>query len=153
MTVADGRNAVVAPDGSDGGTRRHIGSLIRRAQQRHAALWVESVSARVSSVQYAALETLAGAPGASQRELGEELGLDRSTIADLVRRMEASGLLVRRRDDADRRRNTLELTARGAAEYEALRPAVDAIQVRLVEGLGADEAARLRGLLLRVIGE
>lgn len=153
MAGMNARIAPAAPPGSDLGTRRHIGSLVRRAQQRHAALWAESVSTRVSSVQYATLETIDRLPGASQRDLGEELGLDRSTIADLVQRMERAGLLLRRRDAADRRRNTLELSAAGAAELEALRPAVDAVQLRLVEGLDAAEAAELRRLLLRLIGE
>ncbi|HWL60888.1 MAG TPA: MarR family winged helix-turn-helix transcriptional regulator, partial [Microbacteriaceae bacterium] len=84
--------------------------------------------------------------------LGEELGLDRSTIADLVRRMESAGLLKRRRDDEDRRRNTLELTPLGRAELERLSPLVDAVQVELVETLEAAEVRTLRELLLRVIG-
>jgi DNA-binding MarR family transcriptional regulator len=67
---------------------RHTGHLIRRAQQRHAALWQEHVSAEVSSVQYAALAVLERMPGASQSELGAELDLDRSTIADIVSRLE-----------------------------------------------------------------
>lgn len=137
---------------TDSGTRRHIGSLIRRAQQRHLALWSARVSPRISSVQYAALEGVAAMPGGSQRDLGEELGLDRSTIADLVRRMESAGLLKRRRDDEDRRRNTLELTPLGRAELERLSPLVDAVQVELVETLEAAEVRTLRELLLRVIG-
>jgi len=139
--------------GPAGGTRRHIGSLIRRAQQRHLALWNASVSKRLSSVQYAALETLGDLPGSSQRELGEELGLDRSTIADLVRRMEAAGLIERQRDEADRRRNVLALTPAGAAELENLRPRVDEIQHELVAPLEPAEAEALHALLLRVIGD
>ena len=139
--------------GAPGGTRRHIGSLIRRAQQRHLALWSAEVSQRISSVQYAALEALGTAPGASQRELGEELGLDRSTIADLVRRMESAGLLERRRDDGDRRRNALELTPLGRSELERLGPLVDRVQVELVERLDPAEEAALRRGLLRLIGE
>lgn len=135
------------------GTRRHLGSLIRRAQQRHDALWTESVSGQVSSVQYAALETIDRQPGASQRDLGDELSLDRSTIADLVQRMQRAGLIERRRDDADRRRNVLALTPAGLAELEALAPRVDALQTRLVERLGPTEVGELRALLLGMLGD
>src|SRR5690606_7784902 len=54
----------------------HTGSLIRRAQQRHAAEWARLVSNTITSVQFAALAILADTPGASQRELGDALEVD-----------------------------------------------------------------------------
>ena len=71
------------------------GSLVRRAQQRHVAVWLSEVSAEVTSVQYAALEILHKTPGVNQRQLGDELDVDRSTIADLVARMVRNGLIER----------------------------------------------------------
>jgi DNA-binding MarR family transcriptional regulator len=124
---------------------RHTGHLIRRAQQRHAALWQERVSAEVSSVQYAALAVLERMPGASQSELGAELDLDRSTIADLVSRLERRGVI-------DRRRYSLRLTAAGLAEVDRLRPLVSEANATLTEGLSAGELATLRMLLKRILG-
>jgi len=133
-------------------TRHHIGSLIRRAQQVHAALWAREVSEQVSSVQYSVLAALATRPGASQRELGEEASVDRSTLAELVTRMGRAGLVERVRDEADRRRNALELTASGRATVAALQPKVERLQRLLVADLtDADERelARLLGAVLR----
>lgn len=131
---------------------RYTGHLIRRAQQRHAALWQEQVSTEVSSVQYAALAVLERMPGASQSELGAELDLDRSTIADIVSRLERRGLIERSAHESDRRRYSLQLTAAGLAEVDQLRPLVAEANVELTEELGADELATLRMLLKRILG-
>src|SRR5690606_10053108 len=94
----------------------HTGSLIRRAQQRHAAQWARLVSSTITSVQFAALAVLADTPGASQRQLGDALEIDRSTVADLAARLERHGLVAREQDAADRRRYVLRLTPVGRAE-------------------------------------
>lgn len=130
---------------------RHTGHLIRRAQQVHQAVWNRDVSTEVSSVQYAALAVLDRHPGASQAELGAELSLDRSTIADLVARMIRRGLLTRAQDETDRRRKTLTLTDAGRAAYAALAPRVDAIEPLVTGGLSAPERAELRRLLRAVL--
>ena len=130
---------------------RHLGALIRRAQQVHVALWARDVSDRLSSVQYAVLELLTHRPGASQKVIGDELGLDRSTVADLVRRMEAAGLIGRTRDPDDNRRNVVVLTDLGRREYAELTPAVLALQHELVRELSAGETAELRRLISRVL--
>ena len=50
--------------------------------------------------QYAVLVTVAGNEGLSQTDLVESTGIDRSTLADIVRRMLKKGLLQRRRTRA-----------------------------------------------------
>ncbi len=131
---------------------RYTGHLIRRAQQRHIALWQDQVSADVSSVQYAALAVLQRMPGASQSELGAELDLDRSTIADIVARLERRGVIERSPHANDRRRYALQLTAAGHREVDRLRPRVDAANAKLTEALSDDELATLRMLLKRILG-
>jgi DNA-binding MarR family transcriptional regulator len=128
------------------------GFLIRRAQQAHVAAWQEHVSPAISSVQFGVLAVLARRPGASQRELGDELDLDRSTIADLVGRLEANGLIERRRHAGDRRRNTLDLSTRGAAVLEQLRPDVGTVEHVLTDALSEPERLELRRLLGLVLG-
>lgn len=131
---------------------RHTGHLIRRAQQRHVALWQELVSADVSSVQYAALAVLERMPGSSQSDLGAELDLDRSTIADLVARLERRGVIERSPHATDRRRYSLRLTPSGQAEIDTLRPLVSAANAKLTEGLSADQLVTLRLLLNTILG-
>ncbi|MER8693582.1 MarR family transcriptional regulator [Mesorhizobium opportunistum] len=48
-------------------------------------------------------------------ELGVALGLDSATLTPLIKRMEAGGLVTRRRDAADERRVLVEPTAKGQA--------------------------------------
>jgi DNA-binding MarR family transcriptional regulator len=129
----------------------YTGFLIRRAQQAHSASWAREVSADVSSVQYGVLAVLARRPGASQRELGDELDLDRSTIADLVSRLEKRGLIERERSAGDRRRNHLRLTKRGEDELAALRPHVAQVEHVLTDGLTEPERDELRRLLRVVL--
>jgi len=130
---------------------RHTGHLIRRAQQLHAALWQEHVSAQVSSVQYAALAVLERRPGASQSELGAELDLDRSTIADIVTRLERRGVIERTPHETDRRRYALGLTDAGHEELERLRPLVLTANETLTATLDTGEVATLRALLTRLL--
>lgn len=130
---------------------RHTGHLIRRAQQVHQAVWTRDVSTEVSSVQYAALAVLDRRPGASQADLGAELSLDRSTIADLVSRMIRNGLIARAQDAADRRRKVLTLTDAGRATYAELVPRVDAIEPIVTGGLSVAERAEFRRLLRTVL--
>lgn len=130
---------------------RHIGHLLRRAQQRHVAAWLRDVCAETTSVQFAALAVLDRRAGASQRELGRELDLDRSTIADLVGRMVRRGLIERERAPEDRRKNVLQLTPAGRDELARLRPRVDVMDARLTAGLKPDERHELRLLLHRML--
>jgi DNA-binding MarR family transcriptional regulator len=130
---------------------RHTGHLLRRAQQLHVAVWLRDVSSETSSVQFAALTVLDQRPGASQRDLGRALDLDRSTIADLVVRMVRRGLIGRERDEDDRRRNVLHLTAAGRDELARLRPRVESIEPTLTAGLSPSERDQLRRLLHRAL--
>ena len=130
---------------------RHTGHLLRRAQQLHVAVWLRDVCAETTSVQFAALTVLDQRPRASQRDLGRVLDLDRSTIADLVARLARRGLIERERDQDDRRRNILQLTAAGHGELARLRPRVEAIEPTLTAGLSPSEGAELRRLLYRVL--
>ncbi|MFX1676684.1 MarR family transcriptional regulator [Paraburkholderia sp. A2WS-5] len=127
------------------------GSLVRRAQQRHAAVWLSEVSAEITSVQYAALEILREMPGLNQRQLGNALDVDRSTIADLVARMVRNGLVERSDDPADKRSYVLFLTAAGKKQHTILRPRVEQVERILTARLSQKEGLELRRLLAALL--
>jgi len=131
--------------------QRYTGYLIRRAQQAHVAAWNRIVSTEISSVQYSILTTLDRLGEASQRELCDEVDLDRSTIADLVSRMERHGLITRRRSSEDARRNTVTLTDHGRAERMRLQPLVAEVEDALTGDLTDDERTALRAGLRAVL--
>ncbi|MCS5722559.1 MarR family winged helix-turn-helix transcriptional regulator [Herbiconiux sp. CPCC 203407] len=129
----------------------YTGYLIRRAQQAHVAAWQREVSAEVTSVQFGVLNVLAGSPGASQQHLVERLDLDRSTIADIVARLERRGLIERIRDGADKRRNVLHLTLLGQTELATLLPRVERVDEVLTRGLDEKDRSTLRRILGRLL--
>ena len=125
----------------------YTGFLIRRAQQVHAALWLREASDEITSVQFGALNLLQLYPGIDQRTLGEHLQLDRSTIADVSRRLEQRGYIERDRDPADRRRNILRLTPGGRAALATMQPRVRRVNRILVSALSEADRAELHRLL------
>jgi DNA-binding MarR family transcriptional regulator len=127
--------------------QRHTGHLIRRAQQLHVAIWTRVVSTEISTVQYSVLVVLERHGELSQRELGDEVDLDRSTIADLVARMERHGLVQRRPDPRDGRRKTVALTDHGRAERWRLQPLVARVEGELTGALPDRAREELRSAL------
>lgn len=126
---------------------RYTGYLVRRVQQLHASLWQRELRSEVTSVQFGVLSLLEVNPGIDQRTLGGLLQLDRSTITDVVLRLEGRGYIERVRDSADRRRNVLTLTGLGRRELVSLVPHAERVNVDLVGGLGPDDQAELIRLL------
>ena len=63
--------------------------------------------------QFAVLVTVSQNEGLSQTHLVERTGIDRSTLADIVRRMLKKGLLQRRRTKEDARAYAVKLTEEG----------------------------------------
>lgn len=131
--------------------QRHVGNLIRRAQQLHLATWARVASPDVTSAQYSILVVLDRAGEASQRQLCDEVDLDRSTVADLVRRMEKAGLIARQRASADARRNVVTLTELGASERARLAPKAVEVQRELTERLAPTETDALFRALWRML--
>ncbi|PTE08023.1 MarR family winged helix-turn-helix transcriptional regulator [Mesorhizobium helmanticense] len=84
-------------------------------------------------------------------ELGEALGLDSATLTPLLKRLEAGGLVTRRRDAADERRVLIEPTAKGQALREQAKSVPAALACQLP--LEAGELKSLHATLTRFVGE
>jgi len=73
------------------------GHLIRRCQQIAVAIFMEETREfDLTPVQYAALVVVRAQPGVDQTRLVNLIALDRSTIGNVVTRLEAKKLIVRR---------------------------------------------------------
>jgi MarR family transcriptional regulator, organic hydroperoxide resistance regulator len=79
------------------------------------------------------------------RDLAAQLRLDHGTLTPLLKRMEAGGLVERRRDNVDERFVVVSLADKG----ESLRPHAEAIHCDMVDqlGLGTQEFAELQETL------
>lgn len=88
--------------------------LLHRAQQVAADLHVAAFgSGGLTQRQVAVLAVLGGDDGLSQTDLVTKTGIDRSTLAEMVARMEAKGLMVRAKSATDSRANCVSLTPAG----------------------------------------
>ncbi|WP_149202453.1 MarR family winged helix-turn-helix transcriptional regulator [Actinotalea subterranea] len=129
----------------------HTGFLLRRAQQAHLVAWAQQVGARLTNVQFGVLNVLHRLGEASQRELCDALDLDRSTVAGLVGRLEARGLVARARADADRRRNVVRLTRAGREVLRDVAPSASRVDAVLTSALTREERDVLQRLLTTVL--
>ncbi|KNZ32591.1 MAG: hypothetical protein AD742_10925 [Methylibium sp. NZG] len=124
------------------------GHHIRRLQQIAVAIFLQETEASgVTPVQYAALQTVANAPGTDQRTLAGSIGLDTSTIAGVIDRLEARGLLLRSASAGDRRVRLLTLTDAGEALLSEVTPGMQRAQARMLAPLPKAERAEFMRML------
>lgn len=107
--------------------------LMHRALQLALDIYAEECGADgLTQRQFAVLEAASLKAGLTQTELVRMTGIDRSTLADLVTRMTAKGLLERERSTLDARAKAVRLSPEGAARLEAARPQVEAADKRIL---------------------
>ena len=104
---------------------------------------------RASASEVFAFGELTDAGTLSQQELGERLGLEKSTVSRLVAGMERRGWLARERDPANRRVYRLRLTDDGQAAAQRIGEYFRTHHAHL---LGSLTAAEREGLLLGLAG-
>jgi DNA-binding MarR family transcriptional regulator len=85
--------------------------------------------------QFAVLKAIAGASDPSQTDLVNLTGIDRSTMADIIRRLLARGLVQRRRTRRDARMYSVKMTDKGRSALEAAEPAVRATDERILSSM------------------
>lgn len=128
------------------------GFLIRRLHQIHVAMFLEEFkSQNITPVQYGLMSAVSALPDLDQTALGQEVGLDRTTTADVVKRLEERGLLERRPNPADKRTRHVRLTALGQQTVAALHGDMQRAQERLLEPLRPAERGMLMDLMRRLV--
>ena len=128
----------------------HPGHLARRLQQAHYLLWNTMVSEEITSPQFAVLNALTAEPGLDQRTVGERVGLDRSTVAEVITRLLRRKLLDKVRDPHDGRRFLLRLTGDGVRTHRRIALRTARMNQVFLGPLSADEQRTLLDLLRRV---
>src|SRR6478736_4026692 len=87
----------------------------------------------------------------SQADLGRRLSIDRSDMAAVVAELEQRELVARARDDRDRRRNVVTVTAGGEDALARMDAAIAAAQDELLAPLSVPERQQLTELLTRLL--
>lgn len=127
------------------------GFLLRRAHQRHTALFADGMAAAdLTPMQFSALLRIVALGRATQNHLGRLVATDPATIQGVVRRLEARGLIHRLIDPADRRTTVLAPTAAGLNLAAAAVPAARAITEVTLAPLRPDERRQFLQLLSKV---
>jgi DNA-binding MarR family transcriptional regulator len=91
-----------------------VGHLLRRAHQRHGAIFQEFIgSTDLTPLQFAALVKLRNVGEVSQNQLGRLTAMDAATMQGVIKRLIARRLIERRPDPEHRRRLLLRLTPAG----------------------------------------
>ena len=116
---------------------------MRLAELTAPALEPFGISGRQCAVLLAVNEQ---APS-SQHDIAQRMGVDRTTMVALVDELEAKGLVQRRPDARDRRKNVVALTEAGRTTLEGATRAVDEAERRFLGPLSDDEAAAFRAAL------
>lgn len=130
------------------------GHLIRRLHQHATATYqnqLKSTGHDITSVQYAALTTLAAHPDLDQATLAGLIAYDRATIGGVVKRLEQKQLVLRRPSETDRRAFRLMLTPLGQDTLNDISPVVAALQSDILGALSSDEARTLTRLMHKAL--
>lgn len=117
------------------------------AERVDAALASLDLTAR----QLALLSVIARNDSLSQIALSDRLGVDRTTIVAMLDELEDAGLVERSRDERDRRRNMLTLTASGRSRVMKAEKARADAESDYLSRLNGSDARRLVALLQRLV--
>lgn len=131
------------------------GHLIRRLHQQSMQVFQTQTQAAgfdLTSVQFAALDTVAKQPGIDQASLAATICFDRATIGGVIDRLERKGLVQRMVCTQDRRARRLHLTPEGEQLLLACRPVVSALQADILAPLSLDEREVFLTLAHKALG-
>jgi DNA-binding MarR family transcriptional regulator len=122
--------------------------LLRRAEQFASELFARSeLHDGVTLRQTVLLAAIAEAEGASQSDLVRTTGVDRSTLAEMMARMEKKGLIAREAAADDGRAKSVSLTNEGRRRLDAVLPAIREVDRKLLGALAASRRATFQAIL------
>lgn len=128
------------------------GYLFRRMQQIAVSIFIEECRAYdLTPVQYAALVAIHTHPGIDATRLSAVIAFDRSTLGNVIERLQAKALVERKPSRGDKRIKLLYLTRAGAALLRDVMSAVDRAQARMLQPLKAADRKTLMALLTQLV--
>ena len=128
------------------------GYLFRRMQQIAVSIFVEECRAHdLTPVQFAALVAIRTHPGIDATRLSAVIAFDRSTLGNVIERLEAKDYVGREPSRGDKRVKLLHLTRKGAALLRDIMPSVDRAQARMLQPLKPADRKTLLALLTQLV--
>jgi DNA-binding MarR family transcriptional regulator len=105
----------------------------------------------IDSKDFGALRVLAHREPTSQLQVAQTLGIDRTTMVALLDVLERKGIITRRPDPTDRRRNVVELTEQGTRTYQAARVAYGKAESAFLAAISPTATDQLRRALRTLV--
>ena len=128
------------------------GHLIRRAHQIAVAIFMDECGAQhLTPVQFACLSGVRSQPGIDATRLAALVAFDRSTLGNVLERLEAKNWVARSPSPEDRRIKILHITPEGEALLDGVAARVEATQERILAPLDAAERATFMRLLVKLV--
>ncbi len=128
------------------------GFLIRRLHQIHGYLFSqETAEFGITPVQYSVMTSLNEHGAMDQVTIAREVGLERTTVAEVIARIESRGLVRRTSSTQDQRVKIVKLTVKGKQLVEKMGPAVTRAHELTISPLSQEDQDRLMLLLVRVL--
>ncbi len=126
--------------------------LLHRAGQCADELFAVNVGdADLTPRQFAVMKAISDSDDPSQTTLVELTGIDRSTMADIVRRLISKGLVQRRRTRRDARMYAVRLTEKGLAALRVAEPAARSTDERILASLPPTQREAFLKSLSRIV--
>jgi len=117
-----------------------IGHLLRRAYQRHTAIFQQEIpDERLTSVQFAVLVATRDLRAAPIVQISHVTGIDHATLRDIVLRLKKRGLLIVRTGVEDRRQRLVSLSPSGTALVDETVPSAARVTENTLAPLNACE--------------
>ncbi|WP_213877126.1 MarR family transcriptional regulator [Pseudomonas sp. dw_358] len=128
------------------------GFLIRRLHQIHCGLFLdETREFNITPVQYSLMTALGTHGEMDQNTLSLEIGLERTSVAEVIPRLEARGLLQRRQSTEDRRVKRVKLSRKGLYLLKKMDANVQRAHDRTIEHIPADQRSLFMLQLIRLV--
>lgn len=130
-----------------------VGHLLRRAYQRHTAIFQSVVPAnKLSAAQFVVLCAVGDHAGASIADIVQATAMDEPTVRGIVERLKWTGLVNVVHEPGDKRYATVTLTSLGQSTVAETLPHAQQISELTFGDLNAEERLQLTGLLSRISG-
>jgi MarR family transcriptional regulator, temperature-dependent positive regulator of motility len=126
--------------------------LLHRVSQAVEVVFAKGMQANdLTPRQLAVLAAVAENEGLSQTDLVERTGVDRSTLADIVKRLKGKGLLQRKRTREDARAYAVKLTEEGQRLLRTAEPLAKGVDQRILDALPAKHRELFMGALASIV--
>lgn len=128
-----------------------IGHLLRRATQRHTAIFQQHIGdSQLTAIQFVTLCALYDKGPSSQIELVEATAVDQATIRGIINRLKDRGLILISTSLEDKRKVIIGLSSEGKKLIEQTIPRAHHISQLTLEKLNAAEQIAIIYLLKKM---